>query len=112
MAKITKAQLKKIQKTLRTDAQIGARYGITRQAVHQLRKRYGIDSLMVKNPERNKKIVKAYNAGTSGRALAEKYNLSIPHTYRIINEMQGRKKRAKKAAAKKVTRKKVVKKKK
>jgi Mor family transcriptional regulator len=86
MATITKAQLEKLQKKLVTDAAIGAQFGITRQAVHQLRKKFGLESSLKDNPQRNQEIVKAYESGESGTALAKKYKLSISQTYRIINE--------------------------
>ncbi len=86
MAAITKAQLEKLQKKFITDAAIGAQFGITRQAVHQLRKKFGLESSLKDNPQRNRKIVKAYESGESGTALAKKYELSISQTYRIINE--------------------------
>lgn len=97
MARISKADLVKLQKKLVTDAAIGAEFGITRQAVHQLRKKYGIDSSLSNNPERNSEIVSLYEAGTPGTDIAKKYKLSISQTYRIINET---KKPAKKAAKK------------
>jgi Mor family transcriptional regulator len=97
MARISKSQLIKLQKQLKTDAKIGAKFDITRQAVHQLRKKYGIESVIAKNAERNKKIVAAYKGGASGTALAKKFKLSISQTYRIINEA----KKGKKSAAKK-----------
>jgi Mor family transcriptional regulator len=86
MATITKAQLEKLQKKLVTDAAIGSQFGITRQAVHQLRKKFGLESSLKDNPQRNQEIVKAYESGESGTALAKKYKLSISQTYRIINE--------------------------
>ena len=46
MARITKSQLVTLQKKLKRDAAIGAEFGITRQAVHQLRKKYGIVSVI------------------------------------------------------------------
>ena len=96
MARITKAQLIKLQKSLKTDQKIGEKFGITRQAVHQMRNVYGIPSLIAKNKERNAKIVKAYKSGTSGTAIAKKFGLSISQAYRIINEgKKGRKKAAK-----------------
>jgi hypothetical protein len=98
MARISKSELVKLQKKLKTDAKIGEEYGITRQAVHQLRKKYGIESVIAKNDERNRKIVVAYEGGASGTALAKKYKLSVSQTYRIINET---KKSAKKKSAKK-----------
>ena len=42
MARVTKAQLIKLQKQLKVDEAIGAKFGITRQAIHQLRQKYGI----------------------------------------------------------------------
>jgi DNA invertase Pin-like site-specific DNA recombinase len=97
MARITKGDLIKLQKNLKTDAAIGKKFGITRQAVHQLRKKYKIDSVIAKNDERNAKIVKSYKAGASGTALAKKFDMSVSQTYRIIN---GTKKAPKKAAKK------------
>lgn len=99
MARITKAQLIKLQKSLKTDEKIGEKYGITRQAVFQMRRVYGIPSNIAKNKERNGKIVKAYKSGTSGTVIAKKFKLSISQTYRIINE--GKKKKAKKKVVKK-----------
>ncbi|HMA63753.1 MAG: hypothetical protein ACM31E_00365 [Fibrobacterota bacterium] len=96
MATITKAQLEKLQKKLVTDAAIGAQFGITRQAVHQLRKKFGLESSLKDNPQRNQEIVKAYESGESGTALAKKYKLSISQTYRIINENKKPVKKSKK----------------
>jgi Mor family transcriptional regulator len=96
MATITKAQLEKLQKKLVTDAAIGAQFGITRQAVHQLRKKFGLESSLRDNPQRNHEIVKAYESGQSGTALAKKYKLSISQTYRIINENKKPVKKSKK----------------
>ena len=94
MPKISKSELKKLQKTLKTDAAIGEKFGITRQAVHQLRKKYGIESNIADNPERNAKISSLFKKGTSGTAIAKKFNLSISQTYRVIKEMGGLKKKA------------------
>ena len=125
MAKISKPELIRLQKKLKTDAAIGEQFGITRQAVHQLRRKYGIDSVIAKNEERNSDIISQYNEGTSGTSIAKKYKLSVSQTYRIINDAVGAakakakkpvaKKAAKpapKAAAKKAPAKKVAKKKK
>ena len=101
MARINKGQLIKLQRQLKTDAAIGAKFGITRQAVHQLRKKYGVESVIAKNAERNQKIVGAYKKGASGTALAKKFDLSISQTYRIINETKSKKKAKKKAKKKK-----------
>jgi DNA invertase Pin-like site-specific DNA recombinase len=95
MFRISKSELVKLQKSLKTDEAIGKKFGITRQAVHQLRKKYGIPSNLVKNDERNEKIVALYKKGNSGITIAEKTGLSISQTYRIINNY-GKKKPAKK----------------
>ena len=107
MARITKSQLVKLQKKHKQDAAIGDLFGITRQAVHQLRKKYGIPSVIENNPKRNKEIVAMYKAGKSVAAIAKKFDLSVSYTYRIISENRGAKKKAvakkKKAPAKKKT---------
>ena len=93
---ISKAQLIKLQKSLKTDQNIGEKFGITRQAVYQIRNVYGIPSNTAKNKERNEKIVKAYKSGISGTAIAKKFGLSISQTYRMINAgKKGKKKVAK-----------------
>jgi hypothetical protein len=85
MGKISKQELIRLQKKLCTDAAIGEKFGITRQAIHQLRKKYGIDSRYAKNDERNNKVVALYKKGLSGTAIAEKVGLSVSRTYKIIN---------------------------
>jgi hypothetical protein len=97
MARISKTELIKLQKKLKTDEAIGKKFGVTRQAVHQLRKKYKIDSVIAKNDERNARIVKAYKSGASGTVLSKKFDLSVSQTYRVINEI---KKAGKKAAKK------------
>ena len=101
MARISKTELIKLQKQLTTDEAIGKKFGITRQAVHQMRKAYGIDSSIVDNPARNKEIVVLYKNGKSGTDIAKKYDLSVSQTYRIINEAGALRKRGAKAVAKK-----------
>jgi Mor family transcriptional regulator len=96
MPRFTKATLIKLQKSLRQDAAIGAKYGITRQAVHQWRKMYGIASVIKENPKRDREIVKAYKGGTAVSAIAKKCKLSVSYTYRIIGGQKGTKKRKKK----------------
>lgn len=117
MAKIKKAKLIQLQKKLKTDDKIGQQYGITRQAVYQLRIKYGIEAVVDKNAKRNQEIIKANKAGKSGRALAEEFKLSVSQTCRIIERSKGGKKKVtktkatkKKPAKKKAAKKKVVKK--
>ncbi len=85
MPKISKSELVKLQKSLKTDEAIGKKFGITRQAVHQLRKKYGIPSNLAKNDERNAKILGLYKKGISGTDIAKKMGLSVSQTYRVIN---------------------------
>jgi DNA-directed RNA polymerase specialized sigma subunit len=92
MAKLTKPQLIALQKKLGTDQAIGDKVGVTRQAIHQLRNKYGIDSLIAKNAERNKKIVVLYKTGKTGTDIAKKFDLSVSQTYRIIS-LAGKKKK-------------------
>lgn len=95
MAKISKQELIKLQKKLKTDAKIGEKFGITRQAVHQLRNKYGIESRTTENPARNKKIIALRKSGKSVEAIAKLFTLSIPQTYRILQESGKTKKREK-----------------
>ena len=116
MARITKAQLIRLQKKLKTDAAIGREFGITRQAVHQLRKKYDIKSNLVNNPQRNIDLYNMYKEGISVKKLQKQYKLSCSQTYRIINihkeeELKvKRARKAKKADNKKTTKKKTNKK--
>lgn len=100
-AKITKQELIKLQKSLVTDEAIGKKFHITRQAVHQMRKKYGIESNYADNPKRNAAIVAAFKKGMAGMDIAEKNGLSVSQTYRIINEVGALKKKPAKKAAKK-----------
>lgn len=112
MPRITKAQIVQHQKDLKTDAAIGREYGISRQAVHQIRRKFGIDSVLVKNPQRNQDICKSYEKGIAAKNIAKIFNLSISQTYRIINTDIIEKKIAKKLKELKINdKKKIVKKK-
>lgn len=93
MAKVSKSQLVALQKKLTTDEAIGKKFGVTRQAIHQIRKKYGIASSFAKNPERNRKIIALYKKGTPVTALAKKTGLSVSQTYRIINAALSKKKK-------------------
>jgi hypothetical protein len=86
MARISKDELARLQKTLKTDAAIGKKFQISRQAVHQLRVKYGIKANREKNIERDKKIVVAYKKGKTGISIAKDVELSISQVYRIIKK--------------------------
>jgi DNA invertase Pin-like site-specific DNA recombinase len=91
MARISKGQLEKLQKKYKTDEAIGKLFGISRQAVHQLRTKYGIDFVAEKHAERNDEIIKMYQQGVSGTRLAKKFKLSISQAYRVINTKKNKK---------------------
>jgi len=90
MPRVTKAQFIKLQKKHKTDAAIGEEFGITRQAVHHIRKKYGIESSRANNPKRDAEILKAYESGKSGTAIAKEYKLSVSRTYNIIHDSNGK----------------------
>ncbi len=84
MAKVTKEQLLKLQKTLITDRAIGQKFGVSRQAIHQLREKYEIKANTAKNKERDEKIVKLSWKGTKASDIAKSVGVSISQIYRII----------------------------
>jgi hypothetical protein len=99
MSKVTKTQLSKLQKTHKTDMRIGEALGVSRQAVHQLRRKFGVGSVPADRKARDAEIVAAYIAGETGIAIAKRLGLSISQTYRVINAANGKKKRASKKSA-------------
>lgn len=89
MARIGKEQLEKLQKKYKTDEAIGRLYGISRQAVHQLRDKYGIVPVADKNTERDEEILKQYKNGVAGTKIARRLKMSVSQTYRVINGAVG-----------------------
>ena len=83
MAKLTKEQIVKLQKTLKTDEAIGKSVGISRQAVHQLRVKYGIEYNVGKNKERNEKVLSLFKKGKSASEISKELDISISQVYRI-----------------------------
>jgi biotin operon repressor len=92
MARISKEQLEKLQKKYATDEAVGKLFGISRQAVHQLRNKYGIAPVKDKHHERDEEIIRQYGQGISGTKLAPKFGLSISQVYRVINSQHKGKK--------------------
>jgi hypothetical protein len=86
MATINKKHLINLQKKYTTDNAIGKRFGITRQAVHQLRTKYGIPPVTGKNAPRNAAIIKASGNGISCVHIARKFKMSTSQIYRIIRQ--------------------------
>jgi hypothetical protein len=90
VARISKGQLEKLQKKYKTDEAIGKLFGISRQAVHQLRTRYGIAPVGNKHGDRDGEILRLYERGLSGIKLARRFKLSTSQAYRIINRRGGK----------------------
>ena len=84
MAHITKSQLIRLQKKYKRDQLIGDQFGITRQAIHQMRKKYGIPSVEIQIPERNKKMRAMRKQGKSIAVIAGKFDLAMSYVYRIV----------------------------
>lgn len=85
MALTSKSDLVRLQKTLRTDQAIAKKFGVTRQAIHQLRAKYSIPSRRALNPARDKKVIAMYKGDTTGIDIAKKFGLSVSQTYRILS---------------------------
>ena len=91
MALMSKIELIKLQKSLRTDEAIGKKFKVTRQAIHQFRQKYGIESRYAKNPKRNKEILSLFRMGKTATEIAKNFGLSAGQTYHLIGEARGKK---------------------
>jgi len=101
MAKITKPQFVALQKKHVTDTAVAAALGVSRQAVHHLRAKFGIMSSVPDVRARNAAMVEAYMDGETGVSIAHRYRLSISQTYRILDAALNKaKKKAARGAAK------------
>ena len=82
--RISNDQLLKLQRRYHTDQAIAQLFGISRQAVQQLRVRFGIVPVVRRHERRNAEIARAYRSGVSGARLARRYRLSVAQIYRIL----------------------------
>ena len=87
MARIGKKQLILLQKKYQTDEAIARLYNLSRQAIHQLRNRYGIPPVQSRNKKRDSEIKQMRKKGISVLKLSRKFKLSTTHIYRIINDL-------------------------
>lgn len=87
MPRISKQELIRLQKKFITDEKIGEQFGITRSAIFQLRRKYGIESKKNKHAERNEKIIVLRAKGQKIIDIAEKVGISPVRTYAIIREL-------------------------
>ena len=79
----SKNELLWYQKRFGTDHAVGLQLGVTRQAVHQLRNKFGI-MRSLKKSDRNAKIKVDHWNGMDADKLVKKYKLSLTQIYRII----------------------------
>lgn len=93
MARISKGQLEKLQRKFNTDEAIGNLFGISRQAVHQLRAKYNMAPVENKKRERDDEIGRLYAQGVPGTRVAKRFKLSVSQAYRIINIHKGKRSR-------------------
>jgi hypothetical protein len=84
MARISRDQLLKLQRRYRTDEAIAKLYGISRQAVFKLRKRYGIAPVTGRQAGRDSEIARRYLSGQSTARISRRFRLSTVHIYRIL----------------------------
>ena len=80
----TKEKLLKLQKRYKTDRAIGEQFGVTRQAVHLWRVKYGVRSLRELIEARNYQIKKDFKAGIPIKKLVKKYEVCMSLIYRVI----------------------------
>lgn len=82
--RISRDQFVRLQKRYHTDQAIARLFGITRQAVHQLRNRYALDPVMDRHRRRNDDIARLYREGLSGERIARRYRISVSQVFRIL----------------------------
>jgi len=83
---VTKSELKKLQRKFSTDNAIGETLGVSRQAVHQLRNKYGIGKVPDRNRVRDAKIKSARKKGTPVNLISERFDLSFSQVYRLLKD--------------------------
>jgi transposase len=86
MPRISKSQLIKLQKRYHSDQAVGELFGITRQAVQQLRRRLAVAPVAGRHTRRNAEIARLYASGSSGARLARRFRLSAVQVYRILKQ--------------------------
>lgn len=84
----SKQQLLKLQNKFGTDEKIGLQFAISRQAVHQARKRFGIPSAFYdRMMDKHMHIMHDYEwIESSVKELARKHRISLSHCYRILKK--------------------------
>ena len=81
--RMTLSYVKDCMKKKETDEIIGMRLGISRQAVYQFRKRFGLSRVQGRKLERNKEMLRMSREGCRLRVIAEKFDLTISTAGRV-----------------------------
>jgi hypothetical protein len=84
LSDLTIEEFSALQNKMKTDHAIGDLFGLTRQAVHQMRKKLNVESSIANNPDRDRLIKADFNSGISAADLTRKYDISISQVYRIL----------------------------
>lgn len=85
MLRIGKEQLQKLQDKYHTDQAIANIYGVNRQAIYKLRKKFGIESDKKRNKNRDMQIRHLFYGGQKAEKLAVRFNLSVSRIYEIVH---------------------------
>jgi uncharacterized cupin superfamily protein len=80
---IDKDQFELIQEKYKTDAAIGRAYGVSRQYIFQLRRKFGLKSSRLNNYSRNDEILHLLNSGKSRVEISKMMGLSYTQVCRI-----------------------------
>jgi hypothetical protein len=80
---ITKSKFNKLRKSIGSDKGIGRKYGVTRQAIYNLRVRLNIPPTRTPDSleKRNIKICADFKKGIPVLVLAKKYKLTVVYVY-------------------------------
>jgi Zn-dependent peptidase ImmA (M78 family) len=87
VANIGREEMMDLVKVFKTDQGIADQYGVTRQAINLRRKQLKVLSSRANNPDRNRKMLDMSNNGTKVADISKAFNVSISHTYRILNSI-------------------------
>jgi len=81
-----KTEMLSLQKKFGADQEIGDHFSVSRQAIHQLRNKFGVPAISDLNKERNLTIKKMRKSGRSAESISNRYGLSISQVYRIFKK--------------------------
>lgn len=88
MIRIGKEQLLRLQDKYHTDQAIANIYGVSRQVIYKLRKKYGIGVSQDRNKNRNMQIRHLFYGGLKAEKLAVRFGLSVSRIYEIVHNQR------------------------